>query len=91
MIDRATTTILSRRAFLLASAATAAALRLQGIANAEPRSAPGMMPLAQAKVVVTENEENPGYYFASVHLRPHFQLEGMDIGMSLVSKIRLEK
>ena len=48
-------------------------------------------PLAAAKVWVTENEENPGYYNASVHLRPHFQLEGMDIGMSLVSNIRLEK
>ena len=48
-------------------------------------------PLADAKVWVTENEENPGYYSASVHLRPHFQLEGMDIGMSLVSNIRLEK
>ena len=49
------------------------------------------LPLAGAKVTVMENEENPGYYSASVHLRPHFQLEGMDIGMSLVSKIRLEK
>jgi type VI secretion system protein ImpC len=49
------------------------------------------LPLAAAKVTVTENEENPGYYSASVHLRPHFQLEGMDIGMSLVSNIRLEK
>ncbi len=49
------------------------------------------LPLAAANVTVTENEENPGYYSASVHLRPHFQLEGMDIGMSLVSKIRLEK
>jgi type VI secretion system protein ImpC len=48
-------------------------------------------PLADAKVWVKENEENPGYYTASVHLRPHFQLEGMDIGMSLVSNIRLEK
>ncbi len=48
-------------------------------------------PLAAARVTVVENEENPGYYSASVHLRPHFQLEGMDIGMSLVSNIRLEK
>jgi len=48
-------------------------------------------PLAAAKVTVVENEENPGYYSAAVHLRPHFQLEGMDIGMSLVSNIRLEK
>jgi type VI secretion system protein ImpC len=45
------------------------------------------LPLAAAKVTVVENEENPGYYSANFYLRPHFQLEGMDIGMSLVSKI----
>src|SRR3984885_7202877 len=45
------------------------------------------LPLAAAKVTVIENEENPGYYAANFYLRPHFQLEGMDIGMSLVSKI----
>ena len=33
------------------------------------------------------NEENPGYYSANVWLRPHFQLEGMDIGMSLVASL----
>ena len=37
------------------------------------------------------NEENPGYYSANVYLRPHFQLEGMDIGMSLVSRLPLEQ
>jgi type VI secretion system protein ImpC len=44
-------------------------------------------PLAAAQIKVTPNEENPGYYNCTVHLRPHFQLEGMDIGMSLVSRI----
>ena len=44
-------------------------------------------PLADAKVVVIEDEENPGYYSARFYLRPHFQLEGMDIGMSLVSRL----
>jgi type VI secretion system protein ImpC len=44
-------------------------------------------PLAAAKVTVVANEENPGYYNANVYLRPHFQLEGMDIGMSLVSRL----
>jgi peptide/nickel transport system substrate-binding protein len=48
MTDRAATSILSRRAFLLASLATAAALRLQDVANAAPLSAPRMLPLAQA-------------------------------------------
>ena len=44
-------------------------------------------PLAAAKVEVFADEENPGYYAARFYLRPHFQLEGMDIGMSLVSRL----
>jgi type VI secretion system protein ImpC len=44
-------------------------------------------PLAAAKVEVFPDEENPGYYAARFFLRPHFQLEGMDIGLSLVSKL----
>lgn len=44
-------------------------------------------PLAEAKVEVFEDEENPGYYGARFYLRPHFQLEGMDIGLSLVSRL----
>jgi type VI secretion system protein ImpC len=45
------------------------------------------LPLADAKVTVLADEENPGYYKANFYLRPHFQLEGMDIGMSLVSRL----
>lgn len=48
-------------------------------------------PLAEAKVTVEENEENPGYYSARFYLRPHFQLEGMDVGISLVSRLPNEK
>jgi type VI secretion system protein ImpC len=44
-------------------------------------------PLAGGKVEVFADEENPGYYGARFYLRPHFQLEGMDIGMSLVSRL----
>ncbi|MDO5622768.1 MAG: type VI secretion system contractile sheath large subunit [Paracoccus sp. (in: a-proteobacteria)] len=44
-------------------------------------------PLAAAQVEVLEDEENPGYYMGKFYLKPHFQLEGMDIGMSLVSKL----
>ncbi len=39
------------------------------------------------EVEVFPDEENPGYYAARFFLRPHFQLEGMDIGMSLVSRL----
>jgi type VI secretion system protein ImpC len=48
-------------------------------------------PLAAASVQVVENEENPGYYSARFFLRPHFQLEGMDIGLSLVSRLPAPK
>ena len=44
-------------------------------------------PLAAASVEVIPNEENPGYYNARILLRPHYQLEGMDIGLSLVSRL----
>jgi type VI secretion system protein ImpC len=44
-------------------------------------------PLSEARVDVFADEENPGYYGARFYLRPHFQLEGMDIGMSLVSRL----
>ncbi len=44
-------------------------------------------PLAAAKVEVVPDPENPGYYLGKFFLRPHFQLEGMDIGMSLVSRL----
>jgi type VI secretion system protein ImpC len=44
-------------------------------------------PLSDAKVEVFEDEENPGYYSARFYLRPHYQLEAMDIGLSLVSRL----
>ena len=43
--------------------------------------------LTNTVVEVIEDEENPGYYVGRFFLRPHYQLEGMDIGMSLVSKL----
>jgi type VI secretion system protein ImpC len=45
-------------------------------------------PLAGAAITIQENEENPGYYSATIELRPHFQLEGMDIGLRLVSRLK---
>ncbi len=48
-------------------------------------------PLAAAEITVVPNEENPGYYSATFNLRPHFQLEGMDIGLRLVSRLPAPK
>jgi type VI secretion system protein ImpC len=44
-------------------------------------------PLADARVDIFADEENPGYYSARFYLRPHYQLEAMDIGLSLVSRL----
>lgn len=45
-------------------------------------------PLADAKIDVVEDETNPGYYLSTFYLKPHYQLEGVDVGMSLVSKVK---
>jgi type VI secretion system protein ImpC len=50
-------------------------------------SARAQKPLAGAEVKVEEVEGNPGYYSAKFHLRPHYQLEGVNITMSLVSRL----
>jgi type VI secretion system protein ImpC len=44
-------------------------------------------PLAGAEVVVSEIEGNPGYYSAKFYLRPHYQLEGVNVTLSLTSKL----
>lgn len=64
---------------------------INGYVHANPANASerekALLPLAGAKVEVIADEENPGFYMGKFFLRPHFQLEGMDIGMSLVSKL----
>ncbi|HWE99973.1 MAG TPA: type VI secretion system contractile sheath large subunit [Caulobacteraceae bacterium] len=44
-------------------------------------------PLKQASVQVIPDEENPGYYKGVFHFIPHYQLEGMDVSMSMVSRL----
>jgi type VI secretion system protein ImpC len=44
-------------------------------------------PLAGAEVTVAEIEGNPGYYSAKFFLRPHYQLEGVNVSLSLVSRL----
>ena len=48
-------------------------------------------PLAAAEVVVEEIEGNPGFYSAKFHLRPHYQLEGVNVSLRLVSKLPSQK
>jgi type VI secretion system protein ImpC len=48
-------------------------------------------PLAGAEVKVQEVEGNPGYYSARFFLRPHYQLEGVNVTLSLVSRLPSSK
>ncbi len=44
-------------------------------------------PLAEGRVELEENEENPGYYNAKFFLKPHYQLEGLTVSLRLVSRL----
>ena len=44
-------------------------------------------PLKAAEVTVNEVEDNPGFFSVSLAVVPHFQIEGIDINLSLVSQM----
>jgi len=44
-------------------------------------------PLKAAEVTVNEVEDNPGFFSVSLSVMPHFQIEGIDINLSLVSQM----
>lgn len=48
-------------------------------------------PLREGVVQVNDIEDNPGYYSVSMYVKPHFQIEGMDVRLSLVSKMPAAK
>ncbi|MNS87657.1 hypothetical protein D3C72_1216050 [compost metagenome] len=44
-------------------------------------------PLRDARVIVEDIEDNPGFFRVKLFIVPHFQIEGMDINLSLVSQM----
>ena len=44
-------------------------------------------PLKAAEVTVVELDDNPGFFRVQTAIKPHFQIEGMDISLSLVGKM----
>jgi type VI secretion system protein ImpC len=44
-------------------------------------------PLKAAEVSVNEIEDNPGFFSVGLAVMPHFQIEGIDINLSLVSQM----
>jgi type VI secretion system protein ImpC len=45
------------------------------------------LPLKDASITVIPDEENPGYYVGKFQFIPHYQLEGMDVSLSMVSRL----
>jgi type VI secretion system protein ImpC len=48
-------------------------------------------PLRKGEVRVEEATDNPGFFKVDTMIMPHFQIEGMDISLSLVSKMPKEE
>jgi len=44
-------------------------------------------PLREGKVVVEDIDDNPGFFRIKLYAVPHFQVEGMDVNLSLVSRM----
>ncbi len=44
-------------------------------------------PLSAASIKVTDIADNPGFYNVEMLVRPHFQIEGVDVSLSLVSRL----
>jgi type VI secretion system protein ImpC len=44
-------------------------------------------PLKGADISITPDEENPGYYKGVFRFLPHYQFEGMDVSLSMVSRL----
>ena len=51
------------------------------------QDAKAKFPLREAQIEVTEDPARPGVYTAIARLRPHFQLEAINISMRLVAKV----
>ncbi len=45
------------------------------------------LPLKAGSVEIVPDEENPGYYKGKFLFVPHYQLEGMDVSLSMVSRL----
>jgi len=48
-------------------------------------------PLSYGQVSVTENPDNPGFFKVALSVVPHFQVEGVNVNLSLVSKMPAAK
>jgi type VI secretion system protein ImpC len=60
---------------------------IDGMPNRSSDEYKASHPLAEGRVELTASEDNPGYYSAKFYLKPHYQLEGVNISLRLVSRV----
>jgi type VI secretion system protein ImpC len=56
------------------------------MSNPDPEQS-SLHPLRDGKVNVETIEDNPGFYRVSLYAMPHFQIEGVDVSLSIVGKM----
>ncbi len=60
---------------------------VDGQPDSSSEDAKARQPLKQASVEIIPDEENPGYYKGKFMFVPHYQMEGMDVALSMVSRL----
>ena len=60
---------------------------IDGNPDSSTEETKAQLPLKDAKIEVVADPENPGYYIGKFLFVPHYQLEGMDVSLSMVSKL----
>lgn len=63
---------------------------IKGLVTEMPEPGPQLIathPLKAAEVSVTESTDNPGFFSVSLSVIPHFQIEGIDVSLFLVSQM----
>jgi type VI secretion system protein ImpC len=62
-------------------------LYVDGQPDASSDETKARKPLKGAAIEIIPDEENPGYYKGKFAFVPHYQLEGMDVSLSMVSRL----
>lgn len=60
---------------------------VHGSPEGATEAAKAKLPLKDAKIEVVPDPENPGYYRGKFLFVPHYQIEGMDVTLSMVSRL----
>jgi len=60
---------------------------VDGNPEASDEATKARLPLKAGSVEIIPDEENPGYYKGKFLFVPHYQLEGMDVSLSMVSRL----